>query len=271
MPGAQLTSKGAAVPAMAAGGAGHNRRQGCGTTVSSRDAAMELPQITLITQVYNQPEAVARHVASWKALPAEVRRALEFIVVDDCSDVPLAVPDRGDLNLRLFRVIDDIDWNMPGCKNLAALMARADFLLFFDCDNIAPAAGLAALARAAGQLRPDVLYNFRRVLEDGQEMPPHINTLLMSKRGFFQAGGMDEDFCGHYGYEDVHFHHMWRHHVGTELLLADIAFTQLGYRTSTMNRDTSRNQALIHEKINVQRYRRSTGKLRFNWSEQLAA
>jgi glycosyltransferase involved in cell wall biosynthesis len=232
---------------------------------------MELPKITLITQVYNQPDAVARHVASWKSLDPQVARQLEFVVVDDFSDAPLDVPERGGLNLRLFRVTDDIDWNMPGCKNLAALMARADFLLFFDCDNMIAPDGLAALARAVGQLRPDVLYNFRRVLEDGEEMAPHINTLLMSKRGFFQAGGMDEDFSGHYGYEDVHFHHMWRHHVGTELLLSDIAFTQLGYRTSTMSRDTSRNQALIHEKINVQQYRRSTGKLRFNWSEQLAA
>lgn len=227
---------------------------------------MEIPKLTLITHVYNQPEGVARHVAFWKSLDPALAARLEFVVVDDYSETPLAI-QRGPLNLKLFRVTDDIDWNMPGCKNLGALMARADWLLFFDCDNILDEKSLAALVGVLDRLKPETLYNFRRVDENGTDLPPHINTLLMSRHGFFKAGGMDEDFSGHYGYEDVHFHHMWRHHVGNEVLLTDVAFTQLGFRTETLDRDTARNQAMIHDKIQVQGHKGSVGKLRFRWDE----
>lgn len=236
-------------------------------TEREADMPMEIPKLSVITHVYNQPEGMARHVAFWKSLDPQLAAQIEFICVDDFSEEALAI-ERGALNLRLFRVTDDIDWNMPGCKNLGALMARADWLLFFDCDNVIDEPGLRALVNAIGQLKPDTLYNFRRIDETGQDVPPHINTLLMSRSGFFKAGGMDEDFSGHYGYEDVHFHHMWRHHVGPEVLLTDVAFTQLGFRTETLNRDTARNQALVHHKIIGQGHKGSVGKLRFLWVEQ---
>ena len=227
---------------------------------------MLLPKLSLITHVYNQPEGMARHVDFWKSLSPELAAQIEFICVDDFSDPPVQIA-RDSLNLRLFRVLDDIDWNMPGCKNLGAVMARADWLLFFDLDNMIDERGLEVLVASLDKLKPDTLYNFRRV-EEGKEVASHINTLLMTRRGFFKAGGLDEDFAGHYGYEDVHFHHMWRHHVGPEVLLVDIVFTQLGFRTETLNRDTSRNQALIHHKILTLGHKGSVGKMRFAWAEQ---
>ncbi|MBV8380746.1 MAG: glycosyltransferase family 2 protein [Paucibacter sp.] len=225
-----------------------------------------IPLLSIVTHVYDQPAAVARHVAFWKSLPRELSQHIEFICVDDFSAEPLAI-EREHLNLRLFRVIDDIDWNMPGCKNLGAFMARADWLLFFDIDAMCDAQALLKIVTNLSQLDGKTLYNFRRI-ENGVDVDPHINTLLMTKRGYFAAGGMDEDFSGHYGYEDVHFHHMWRHHVGGEVLFTDIAFEQLKVRTESLNRDTERNQALVNHKILVQGYQSSVGKLRFRWTEQ---
>ncbi len=227
---------------------------------------MSHPKLSVITHVYNQPDTVARHVEFWKSLDPAITSRIEFICIDDFSDPPLTI-QKGHLNLRLFRVTDDIDWNMPGCKNLGAAMARADWLLFFDIDALVDAQGLGLMVGAMEQLNPDTLYSFRR-MHDGQEVDPHINTLLMTKRGFFRAGWMDEDFSGHYGYEDVAFHHMWRHHVGKEVLLTDIVFQQLSARTETLNRNTDRNQALIHQRIIVENHKSSVGKLRFNWIEQ---
>jgi predicted glycosyltransferase involved in capsule biosynthesis len=230
---------------------------------------MEIPKLSIVTHVYNQPETVARHVEFWKSLDPAVTRQIEFICVDDFSDSPLQI-QRGHLNLRLFRVTDDIDWNMPGCKNLGALMARADWLLFFDIDALVDERGLASIVGAIDRLNAKTLYNFRRT-ENGVDVAPHINTLLMSRDSFFLAGGLDEDFSGHYGYEDVHFHHMWRHHVGNEVLLTDIAFQQLSARTESLDRDTTRNQALVHDKIIKQGHAGSVGKLRFRWIEQPTA
>lgn len=227
---------------------------------------MEIPKLSIVTHVYNQPATVARHVEFWKSLPQELTRHIEFIVVDDFSEEELRI-ERGHLNLKLFRVTTDIDWNMPGCKNLGALMARADWLLFFDIDALVDAEGIRLMVGGIDRLDPKTLYNFRRI-HDGVEVAPHINTLLMTKRNFFAAGGMDEDFSGYYGYEDVHFHHMWRHHVGKEVLLTDIVFQQLGARTETLDRNTDRNQAMIHQKIIVEGHKGSVGKLRFQWVEQ---
>ncbi len=205
------------------------------------------------------------HVAIWKSLPREITSQVEFLCVDDFSDVPLRI-HKGHLNLRLFRVTDEIEWNMPGCKNLAVAMSRADWLLFFDVDNIADAKSLQSIVASLGNLQRSTMYRFRRV-QDGQDVDSHINTMVISKWAFFKAGWMDEDFAGHYGYDDVHFHNMWNKHVGNQVLITDIAFQQLNIRTSNLDRDQSHNFELIRRKVMEEGVRSSVGKIRFNWEE----
>ena len=180
-----------------------------------------MSDLTLITHVYNAQEGIDHHVALWKRYDPALLAKLEFIVIDDCSNPPLQV-DRGPLNLRLLRVNDDIDWNMPGCRNLAVMQATSPWLLFFDVDNVTDELNIARMVAAQPRLNRDTLYVFKRI-HHGQEVDPHINTYLITRRGYFKAGGYDEDFAGHYGYEDVVFRNMWRKYVGSEVLLADIA------------------------------------------------
>ena len=73
--------------------------------------------------------------------PPALRARLKFLVIDDHSDEPLRL-DKGELDLRLVRVDDDIDWNMPGCRNLAATLCETPWMLFFDVDNVASEASL---------------------------------------------------------------------------------------------------------------------------------
>jgi hypothetical protein len=91
---------------------------------------------------------------------------------------------------------------------------------------------------------------------------------LISRQGFWRAGGYDEDFSGHYGFEDVVFRMMWRKHVGTEVLLTDIAFEQIAFRTSGLDRDTTRNQALAQARA-AAGMPKPRGMLRFGWHEDL--
>ena len=98
------------------------------------------------------------------------------------------------------------------------------------------------------------------------DVEPHINSFLITRQGFFKAGGYDEDFSGHYGFEDVAFRMMWRKHVGTEVLLTDIAFEQIAFRTSGLDRDLQRNQALIAQRA-AAGLPKPKGMLRFAWSE----
>jgi hypothetical protein len=59
---------------------------------------------------------------------------------------------------------------------------------------------------------------------------------------------------------------MWRKHVGSEVLLTDIAFEQMGFRTAGLNRDTTRNHALIQARA-AAGLPKPRGMLRFGWSE----
>jgi glycosyltransferase involved in cell wall biosynthesis len=136
------------------------------------------PKLSVVTHVYNEQATMDVHVNFWKTLPAEILSQVEFLCVDDCSDVPLTI-QRGHLNLRLFRVIDEIDWNMPGCKNLAVAMSRADWLLFFDVDNLLDARGFSMIVGALGSLQRSTMYRFRRI-QDGKEVDSHINTMVLS-------------------------------------------------------------------------------------------
>ena len=129
------------------------------------------------------------------------------------------------VNLRLLRVNDDIDWNMPGCRNLAATLCETPWMLFFDVDNVCSEASLQKIVNNLPRLDASRLHVFRRT-ENGVDVEPHINSFLITRQGFFKAGGYDEDFSGHYGFEDVAFRMMWRKHVGGEVLLTDIAFEQ---------------------------------------------
>lgn len=227
-----------------------------------------MADLTLITHVYNAQQPVDRQVALWRQFSPELRARLSFLVIDDHSDTPLQV-DKGGLDLRLVRVDDDIDWNMPGCRNLAATLCETPWLLFFDVDNVCSEASLRKIVDNLPRLDKSRLHVFRRT-ENGADVEPHINSFLITRQGFFKAGGYDEDFSGHYGFEDVAFRMMWRKHVGGEVLLTDIAFEQINFRTSGLDRDLTRNQALIQLRA-AKGFPKPRGMLRFGWSEATAA
>ena len=227
-----------------------------------------MSELTLITHVYNGQPMLDAQLARWRSWSPALTRRLEFLVIDDCSDTPLAAPAQG-LNLRLLRVADDIAWNMPGCRNLAAVQARSDWLLYFDVDQFTAEANIAVILNAQARLSAQRLYVFRRRV-DGVDAEPHINTFLISRSGFFRAGGYDEDFSGHYGFEDVVFRNMWRRYVGDEVLLTNISVEQMGEPTRGLNRDTQRNQALAQYKLALG-LPKPRGCLRFLWDEVQAA
>ncbi len=221
-------------------------------------------ELTLVTHVYNAQEGIDHQLAHWKSFDPKVLERMEFVVVDDFSDRPLRI-DKGPLALRLFRVEEDIDWNMPGCRNLAAIHARGAWVLFFDVDQIVSQEHIRAILEGLAHLDPARLYVFRR-MHDGVEVDSHINTYLITRQAFFTAGGYDEDFAGHYGFDDVLFRNLCRKHVGTEVLLKDIVFQQLHYRTNDLNRDTTHNQALVQFKAALG-FPRPRSLLRFAWAE----
>ena len=223
------------------------------------------PDLTIILHVYNRQTALNEHIANWELLPNDYLNKIEIICIDDFSDPPLVAHSER-LKIRLFRVLDDIDWNMPGCKNLGAIHAKSDWILFHDVDNFIKIGDLCKITNATESLNKTTLYRFARSI-NGELVESHINSLLLNKDSFFKAGMIDEDFSGHYGYEDVPFNLIWSKKIGASTVLTDIILTEKDFRTEKLNRDTSRNQILGTKKIYFENYSNSVGKIRFNWKE----
>lgn len=233
------------------------------------------PLLSIVVNAYRAQPALDRQLALWRSYPDALREAVEFVVVDDGSDPPLHItPDLAQaaqpLPVTLARIQQDIAWNMPGARNLGALLARGRWLLFHDVDHFLPAASLALLLQHRGALDGATLYRFARV-EDGVAINPHINSFLCSRDGFWRAGGYDEDFAGHYGHEDACLLQAWQARVGGLLLLGDV-WLEVNPRLATpgLSRDTTRNSALLRHKA-ADGHPVARSRLRFDWQLQPAA
>jgi len=218
--------------------------------------------LALLSHVYNAQSAVDGQLQNWRALPPDALSRLEFLLVDDCSDTPLQVAADG-LPLRAFRIISDIPWNMAGAKNLLRSQAQAPWLLFFDIDNHLAAAHVVTLLSCLPNLDPQTTYLFQRNYQ-GQSVDPHINTFLVHRTVLDNVGGFDEDFCGHYGFEDVYFHKLLVDRGLNRILLVDLPFEQGSARTGDLDRDMERNRALLNQKVS-QNTGVSAQQLRFEW------
>lgn len=184
---------------------------------------------------------------AYASFPRQVTERIQFVVVDDGSPAPIEIPDGLGLDILHARILEDIPWNNPGAKNLGVVLARWDTVLLTDVDHIVPPETFAGLLLK--DLRPDGAFIFTR-FERGVEITAHAGTVVISRARFLQSCGFDEDFCGHYGLDDVHFLRRQRS-LGTRFsklphsieVLADES--RVGHR---LDRDTSFNANLLERK-----------------------
>ena len=240
------------------------------------------PLLSIVVNAYRAQPALDCQLALWRSYPDAIRQAVEWVVVDDGSDPallitdvapvaaqPLANPLANPLAITLARIQQDIAWNMPGARNLGALLARGRWLLFHDVDHFLPAASLQRLLQNRSALDAGTLYRFARI-EDGVAINPHINSFLCSRDAFWRAGGYDEDFAGHYGHEDACLLSAWQSRVGGLLLLNNV-WLEVNPRLATtgLDRDTRRNSALLRQKA-AAGHPVARSRLRFDWQLQPA-
>ncbi|MFT4037598.1 MAG: glycosyltransferase [Thermomicrobiales bacterium] len=231
---------------------------------------MSMTRLSMVIPVYNNWGQVERQFALREALSEAATQATELIVVDDCSGSPLpfaTVPR----NTAVLRVLDDIPWNQGGARNLGVSVARGDWLILTDVEHFFDAPSVEGALETLETLDPAALYRTaRRVQEerDGREteIGPPLNVFLASRQAYLNVGGVDEDFSGHYGYDDREFLDRWRRSGRGELQHpAVICRVDNGGATRGLDRDVTRNRALLETKL------RDTGRpaphpqLRFRW------
>jgi hypothetical protein len=161
-------------------------------------------KISYVLPIYNEQKDLAAFnqlIATYSKYSRSVLKHIQFVFIDDHSPMPIQLPEDCTLNYLLARIDTNIPWNQGGARNLGAHLARAPKMILTDLDITFTEAGFQYLI---DQSIPTHLHIFDRI-SDGKPIHPHFNTFFCSKSTYFKSFGVDEEFCGHYGHEDVFF------------------------------------------------------------------
>lgn len=155
--------------------------------------------ITIGFPYYNQPEMMARHLEEWATYSDEVKSRISAVIVDDGSAEPLRIDADPGFPVRVYRVLDDIPWNISGAKNLIMREAPDDWVLITDIDHVLTADNAAKMFAMFTAKRPPGKALKPLRMRGGKPYKSHITTMLVHRDDWWRCGGMDEDFAGHYG------------------------------------------------------------------------
>lgn len=180
-------------------------------------------------------------------IPGILEQGLKTVIVDDCSKEPLG-PLEG---VRVARVTDDIKWNQPGARNLGFHICEG-WVLCADIDHLVTKENMEQLEKT--NLRRGCVYYL------GREDTNSVNIYVIHKDDFEKIGGYDEDFCGNYGYDDIHFYNKCTRLLEVYELRHIKAKVYAKESSSEGVRDSTHNLGVIKRK-GVE----ETPRLRFNW------
>lgn len=212
-------------------------------------------ELSYVVPVYieNEKNDTLLHlIRTYESYDSGLLQRIQFVFVDDHSPVKIEIPADCKLHYTLAHIDDDIMWNQGGARNLGIHLARCSKLVITDLDHIFPESLLTDLLAAK---EPKHLYMFRRE-RDGQKTYSHPNTFFCTKSTFFRSLGVDEEFCGHYGYEDIFFTTLQKA-VGTKIKKFSRKRVILNEHKNSdteqhhLVRDVTLNKALLEKKLAI--------------------
>lgn len=157
--------------------------------------------VQLVYPYYENPIFLQRQLEQWASFPSSLRLHLRALIADDGSpNSPAEAVLKNSsfpFPLRLFRIDVDVRWNWLAARNIALHHAADGFCLLTDMDHMLDED--AAHDLVYGKHDPTVIYRLRRREFTGQTIHPHPNTMFLTRKMFWKAGGYDEALSGHYG------------------------------------------------------------------------
>ncbi len=228
-------------------------------------------ELTYIVPVYQENKAVndlEKLLNIYKEYDRSVLNRIHFIFVDDCSPIPVEIKIK-EINFTLAKVLDDIKWNQGGARNLGVHLSKTSKLILTDLDHIFSEKIFKDLLL---KKVPSEIYRFRRKDKNGEKVRIHLNTFFCSKATFFKSLGVDEEFCGNYGYEDVYFEKIQKFFGTRFKKYRKEMITYFNHEQHDLKRDTSVNLQLFKKKLQAIKNKKpfslhSRRSICFEWQE----
>ncbi len=223
----------------------------------------ERKTVTLIIPVYQNDDSNFHKVMNhYTSFSKETKQGFQIIFIDDASPVPVQLIANTDLNVSVYRVQEDITWNIPGARNLGVMCADTPHIVFVDLDHTFPEESIKALM--SYKPKDNEILLFERFKDNA---PHHIHpaTFFMPKALFLKLHGCDEDFAGHYG-SDKHLRACISAY-GCDVITSNLrvdTFTKIESQHNLV-RDTSHNETIMAEKNTAPLEKHSKKMLRFAW------
>ncbi|WP_298902508.1 DUF5672 family protein [uncultured Psychroserpens sp.] len=214
-------------------------------------------KLSYVVQFYledNKSNPLEELIRVYSSYSRDILKKIHFVFVDDHSNVPIHIPEDIVLNYTLLRVKTDIKWNQGGARNLGVKYAKSENIIVTDLDILFPENLLGRLTDY--KLPNNSIFKFNTI-SNLQTVRPHVNVFFMTKSIYMKTNGVDEEFCGNYGYEDIFFYHQQKA-IGTKFYLysySNIVHKEHKDSEATQHnsliRDAEINEKLIADKLEI--------------------
>ena len=164
------------------------------------------PRLTVGFTYFQDRQQLEQQLDLWAQWPSYV----DIFLVDDGSEKDQALeviketnwelPEYGP-TFQLWRCTRNLGFNSHGCRNLIAKYPLSDYIAFFDIDMQVSTETIGRLM--VKKYSPRSFYQhdlWNKGIQELRPYPGHLNSFIIHKDLFWEAGGYDESFTGlHWG------------------------------------------------------------------------
>ena len=182
---------------------------------------------TIALLYFAKPTMLLKQLESFAAYPLDIQQSMTVLIIDDGSPTGLRVSDyinvttySAPFRIRLATIVTERNWNIGGARNLAFYLSDTPTTLLLDLDILVPtkvirqAVTWPLMDTTTGK---QFAHRFNRRRMDGS-VRVHPAICVIGTDAYWENGGCDEDFCGSYGFTDVHFWYRWKADPAKELV-----------------------------------------------------